>query len=51
MSTTIKYHYDQMVAQREWEKMNEVHGNVSTDFSLGGERERYKYFACPSEPE
>lgn len=21
--------YDQMIAQREWEKMNEVHGNVS----------------------
>jgi hypothetical protein len=43
--------YDQMIAQREWEKMNEVHGNVSTVFSLCGERERYKHCACPGELE
>ena len=32
--------YDQMIAQREWEKMNEVHGNVSKrslfSFTFGG---------------
>jgi Essential protein Yae1, N terminal len=31
--------YDQMIAQREWEKMNEVHGNVRTSpfqFHFGG---------------